>query len=113
MEASTHVRPSQKLCVCGRSKSMPICDASHDGEGWTCRVEKAWSEMSFFTSFRYQNLGLKLASHYKAGLLLPGEPPMRLRNLCGSCLWTGPIRPRSFSTSRSRIFLASQTRNPG
>lgn len=63
-----------KLCVCGRSASFPLCDNSHEEEGWTCAVELAWNRLGFCASHRYTNLARKLASHYQAALVLPGEP---------------------------------------
>lgn len=63
-----------KLCVCGRSAEFPICDNSHEEEGWTCAAEVAWNRLGFSASRRYQNLARKLASHYEAALILPGEP---------------------------------------
>ncbi len=71
--ASDRARRPKKLCVCGRSAVYPVCDNSHEGEGWTCAAESAWAEIGICASHRYQNLAFKLASHYHAALLLPGD----------------------------------------
>ncbi|MEM7114194.1 MAG: TIR domain-containing protein [Chloroflexota bacterium] len=66
--------PQTKLCVCGRSDNFPLCDNSHEEEGWSCAADRSWNRLGFCASFRYQNLARKLASHYQAALVLPGEP---------------------------------------
>lgn len=73
MIESIQIHPTQKLCVCGRSKNFPICDNTHESEGWTCAVDVTWSKFGFCASYRYQNLARKLASHYEGALVLPGE----------------------------------------
>ncbi len=72
--ASDRIRRPRKLCVCGRSAVYPLCDNSHEAEGWTCAADSAWAELGFCASRRYQNLAFKLASHYSAALLVPGDP---------------------------------------
>ncbi|HEY9841988.1 MAG TPA: toll/interleukin-1 receptor domain-containing protein [Candidatus Obscuribacterales bacterium] len=65
---------AKKLCVCGRSQHYPICDASHESEGWTCQTDAHWATYGFCASPLLQNLAMKLSSHYQ-GLLCnsPGQ----------------------------------------
>lgn len=56
----------KKLCVCGRSKTFPICDGNHLAEGWNCARTFEHSPLGFCATPRYENLARKLASHYQA-----------------------------------------------
>jgi len=71
---SAHSRALRKLCACGRSRSFPFCDNSHEEEGWTCASSSTWARIGFCASERYHNLALKLASHHQGALCWPGEP---------------------------------------
>lgn len=58
-----------KLCVCGRSKALPLCDNSHESEGWSCAATVAHSPLVVVASSRYLNLAKKLAHHYAGAAL--------------------------------------------
>jgi len=73
MTSQPYLRSTKKLCVCARSKIFPICDNSHQEEGWSCALDESWSKFGFCASYAYQNLARKLAAHYQAALVLPGE----------------------------------------
>lgn len=66
-------RPSDKLCVCGRSAALPWCDGSHDAEGWQCAVGARWSRLAFCASHRFENLAARLAAHYRGTAVRPGQ----------------------------------------
>jgi serine/threonine protein kinase len=68
------LKKETKLCVCGRSKSLPLCDWSHEAEDWTCAANTTWAKIGFCASYRYENLALKLASHYQGVTCVAGEP---------------------------------------
>ena len=68
------IKRARKLCVCGRSQSLPLCDGSHTAEGWTCSHEAERARLGFCSSNRYDNLALKLAARYEGALFHPGEP---------------------------------------
>ena len=72
---------ARKLCVCGRSKKLPFCDNSHQSEGWSCVEREDWCHLGFCASFRYQNLALKLASHFNGAVIGPGRSPVSVENL--------------------------------
>jgi len=71
----------KKLCVCGRSKRMPMCDNSHSAEGWSCAETSTHEIIGFCSSHRYRNLAMKLASHYSDSLILPGQATPALEYL--------------------------------
>lgn len=72
---------AQKLCVCGRSKTLPLCDNSHSSEGWSCVEQEQWCRFGFCASLRYQNLALKLASHYQGTIVGPGRSATSVETL--------------------------------
>ena len=41
-----------KRCVCGRSKTLPLCDGSHESPGWTCSPDQA--EILPYITERYE-----------------------------------------------------------
>ncbi len=56
-----------KRCVCGRSKTFPLCDGNHVSTGWNCAIQESISvERCFLASGNYASLSEKLAHHYNA-----------------------------------------------
>ncbi|MCA9524646.1 MAG: TIR domain-containing protein [Myxococcales bacterium] len=62
-----------KLCVCGRSNKLPLCDNSHESEGWSCSAPTERTPLLIAASSRYLNLAKKLAFHYGGRALEPAE----------------------------------------
>lgn len=60
----------KKRCVCGRSSAYPLCDGSHQDEGWVCGAPADdWAELGFVASHSLTNLAERLA-HRLGGLAL-------------------------------------------
>lgn len=59
---------SKKLCVCGRSARYPLCDASHETEGWSCLSGPQWARYGFCASPALINLALKLSAEFQGVL---------------------------------------------
>jgi hypothetical protein len=56
-----------RRCVCGRSRTFPLCDGNHVSTGWSCAVqEKITIERCFIAGGNYVSLAEKLAHHYNA-----------------------------------------------
>ncbi len=72
---------SKAICVCGKSKTFPICDGSHHSANWSCQSKQNWVKIGFCASPRYQNIALKCADHYKGANCLPGKSYPQLDTL--------------------------------
>ena len=59
----------QKRCICGYSKSFPICDGAHQGKGWSCaQQEETYTENVVVSSFHYRSLAQKWAYHLRGNI---------------------------------------------
>lgn len=61
-----------RRCFCGRSSELPLCDGSHQAEGWRCRDE-APALACFVASGHLESLAERLA-HEHGGRALPRGP---------------------------------------
>lgn len=88
----------RKLCVCGRSAAYPICDGSHDEEGWRCDAARPWVRHLFWAPPSYINLAAKLAAHtgglvWRPGMTTAAERLVALVDAASLPAWraTGPL----------------------
>lgn len=66
-------------CVCGRSKTYPLCDGSHAGEEWACAVVESVAT-AVVAAPALQNMGRRLAASLK-GRLVDTATPTRAHRL--------------------------------
>ena len=67
---------SSNICVCGKSKQFPICDGSHENEGWRCASvssTNSWFPVVFVSGIAYANLAAKLASQFDTLFVSPSS----------------------------------------
>jgi hypothetical protein len=64
------IPPTHKRCICGRSKTPPICDGSHRSEGWSCiESDSEGLGFAFVASRSLSNLADRLAHRFEGASL--------------------------------------------
>lgn len=61
-----------KRCVCGKSKTLPLCDGAHRAKGWRCSARDP--RYLFAATPALSNLAEALAHHLDGALLTSGTP---------------------------------------
>ena len=71
-----------KRCVCGRSKTLPLCDGSHESPGWTCSPEEVdVLPYVFVASSNLQNLADRLAHRFGGASIQTAGEKLQCRRL--------------------------------
>lgn len=65
MSQTANLQTAKKRCVCGRSTSFPLCDGSHQNQGWQCSVvAQVPANMVFVAGPHLVNLADRLAHRF-------------------------------------------------
>lgn len=62
-----------KLCICSRSATFPLCDGTHETQGWSCAGQVPSSALTVWATRALENLGEKLAHDHNAARWRAGE----------------------------------------
>ena len=60
----------KKRCICGHAQSFPLCDGSHQSNGWSCAQQMIQHQKHVvISSYHYQSLAQKWAYHLNGKML--------------------------------------------
>ncbi len=80
--SATGAAKTGKRCVCGRSRTFPVCDGSHVAERWRCRADgRAEVPSCFVTARSLENLAERLASEHGGVALHDATDPVSARRV--------------------------------
>jgi len=75
-------RSTPRLCICGRSSRLPLCDGTHRADDWSCdRVPGPDAPVAFLTDPTYANLADRLAHRFDGVVLDRRNAPPRVGRL--------------------------------
>lgn len=55
----------RRRCICGQSKTFPVCDGSHTTQGWICEPSTPSAKMVFSAGESLWNLAERLAHYFQ------------------------------------------------
>ena len=73
---------AKKRCVCGQSKTYPLCDGNHEAEGWVCSaIQDEANALAFVADPHLRNLADRLAHRFGGVSLHASTGPVRAHRL--------------------------------